>query len=178
MRITLDTAEKLELHGRRTDGEEGEEGLWLLWLVGVAFVGAGAAILAIEDGWGDRIMGTCVLALGVLLLGFGLYRFARREHLILDLPERRGRYGKRTWPSAAGYDFSFAFGDVRKIRIRRRIERPGHAKKGPSLEYVTWDACLLVKPRKTISLERTKHEDRVRELAQKVAALIGVEVEE
>jgi len=176
MRTSHHDALFLQLAGRRTDGEEGEQGLWLLWLVAAVFVGAGGAFYRYSPDGAMRTPGALFFWLGVLLFGYSVNRFLRREVLTLDLSQASGSYSTRYWPGPAREQYCFAFHDVKRIEIRFRIESPAQGHRGPSQAYPTWEAMAVIKPRRRLSLERNKDEDLVRKLAWVVSQAVGTEL--
>lgn len=189
MKITRSDGDIVELRGRRqATKESGEEGLWLLWLVGVVFVGGAIpAVWLLSEGGtklsGDRLGPLLAFSFGGIIglgiLGLGVLMALKREFLILDIVQRKGIYGHWSPGKGSSTRRNFSFDEVADITLVQKTESvsmPSNDVTQGSQLYNKLEVRMRVRPKTVVVLDRSKKHARIRELAERVAAVIQVDV--
>lgn len=178
MRIVRHDSAALELRGRREDKEYGTGGLWLVWLVGVAFGAVPLVWLYFHRGaWAVSDAAIAIFAggFGAAFLFFGIYRLLRREHLVLELNRRQGKYW--TWSPWEGSQnkVEFTFDQVDSVSLISKVEVVVAGDDLPGA-YNKWEARLRVRPSLVIRLVKSGNEGNVRAIADEVCKALGVTI--
>jgi hypothetical protein len=180
MRVTVDTGDRLVLSGP----PGGSGAVILLLVVGAAMSAGGGLFLRVGQTNGATplmIMGGLAGAVGLALLLAGVGVMLTRDRLELDRVTGRGSWTRRLCGRPIGTAIAFDIERARHVRVEHFTEslpRTGDGGGGTSEKVRA--SLLISKPRRRIVLDEAERQraPRVREVAQSVAELLGLEVEE
>jgi hypothetical protein len=155
----------------------------LLLVVGTALSGGGAFFAWKVWSEAQRLGPTiacgaaALFGLGILIVGIG--SALTRDRLELDPVTRSGRWTRRLLGFNVTKPVEFSFEHARRIRIEYYTDSNPHDTGSGSGEKVR-AKLLITKPRKSIELDQAEiqHAPRVREIAQTVANMLDLTVED
>jgi len=154
---------------------------WAVYATLLGPVLCAAAVTAAIYIWEDTILGAIAFggvggAISIAVFTAGLDGMLTREKLEIDRNLSKATYRRwKLYTSKGAKEWSFDFGRVSHIAVRKRIESGAD---GRGFNNICSADLRIDKPRRSITLDETSGngEQRVEKIAEAVAEVFGVEV--